>query len=170
MNYKYKKAVKYFQEGDLKAALVTAQRSLPASKGSERIKFLNLIGITYHQLGLYNQAVGSFQKSLEEDEDNFRTWENLGIIYRRMNNFEYAEHCFLKALELNPASDEVLTSLGVVYLFQDEVTKAIRCFEKSLEINSGQERVRMKMITVLRKVNPRRASLEIEKLRNLIKY
>lgn len=136
-NTKYRKAVKHFKAGDFDTSLHTAYAGLTLAKGKDKIAFYNLIGIIYHQLGLFNQAVKSFTESLQLDSENFQSWENLGIIYRRLNQFNQAEHCFLKALELNPLSDEALTSLGVVYLFIDEVGKAINCFEKSLKINSG---------------------------------
>ncbi|HYF97533.1 MAG TPA: tetratricopeptide repeat protein [Coxiellaceae bacterium] len=84
------------------ASLVTEQFYF--MPGCEDIYFD--VGLFFHHVKEYEQALDYYQRSQTVFEANFNTTYNIGLCYYHLNDFEQAENFFLKALEFSPNSLE----------------------------------------------------------------
>lgn len=57
-------------------------------------------GLEDYAKGNYDAAIGSFQKALEADPDNDKTYYNLGMVYFAKGNFDLANKNYQKAAKL----------------------------------------------------------------------
>lgn len=61
------------------------------------------LGIVYGLLGRVNEAIRTFETSLDQNPNNARLWLNLGITYQQTGQLERSQECLNKAFELEPA-------------------------------------------------------------------
>lgn len=88
-------------------------------------------GITLMKLQEYAEARELFQRSLEQDPENFEGYIHLGNAYVNLNEMEEAVKAFKSALILNKNSGQALFSLANVYYLMDDNKNAIKHYVKA---------------------------------------
>jgi Tfp pilus assembly protein PilF len=67
--------------------------------------------VIYDEMGLLDEAIKSYAKTIELDNGHFMAYNNLGIIYGRKNQYDKAVVQFQKALEIKPGDEEAIYNL-----------------------------------------------------------
>ncbi len=90
-----------------KDALIQQVHSLKDVLNRERGLYYYNLGVTQAIAGLYEDAVKSYEKSLEFNSGNPDTHYNLGLLYEKiMRDFRKAVICYRKYLELYPQAPD----------------------------------------------------------------
>lgn len=98
-------------------------------------KVYSILGNTYLDIELYEEAIIAHKKAIEINPDLYQAWVNLGIAYRYAGDLDKAEECYYTALKIEPDYPKLHASLGTLYLFKDEPEKAVEALEKAIELD-----------------------------------
>lgn len=80
---------------------------LEQTLNSERALYHYNLAVAYNQAGLFDEAIDSYQRSLDFDKNNAEAYYNLGLIYQNSKkNTDDAKRCFKKYLELKPDAED----------------------------------------------------------------
>jgi peroxin-5 len=71
-----------------------------------------ILGNTFDNLDLYDEAIDAHEKALELNPDYYKAWVNLGITYRHIGDLDRAEESYNKALKSNPNMPNYMRVLG----------------------------------------------------------
>jgi tetratricopeptide (TPR) repeat protein len=96
-------------------------------------RVLHALGVTYYNLGKYNQGIYYLQEAKKYMID-VNTFYILGLSYSKLNMFKEAEEEFKQAIYLNPKFTEGYHYLGLLYFQKKDYGKAIEQWNKILEI------------------------------------
>ncbi len=86
---------------------VSKKRKLEKGKGSFHTKY----GVRLAKTGMWDAAIGEWQKALEKDPKNAWAHNNLGIAYEKRGEVAKARREYQKANKLNPKEKEYKKSL-----------------------------------------------------------
>ena len=95
-----------------------------------------ILGNTYDNLDLYDEAIEVHEKALELNPDYYKAWVNLGVTYRHKGDLDRAEESYNKALNLEPDYAELHASIGALDIIKGEPEKAIEGLERAIELDS----------------------------------
>ena len=95
-----------------------------------------ILGNTYDNLDLYDEAIDAHEKAIELNPDYYKAWVNLGITYRHIGDLDRAEESYNQALNLEPEYAELHASIGALAIIKGEPEKAIEALEKAIELDS----------------------------------
>ena len=110
----------------------------------------NNLGIFYREVGVYDQAIDYFFKSLKimEEVDNqagiARSYNLIGIIYYYLTSYDLSLEYYNKALEINKMQDDVkwiagnYNNVGMIYKEKGEYEKALMYYNRSLQMSQVQ--------------------------------
>jgi len=126
-----------YEEGKYDEAIVELQQAIEAGVTRYEIEEIyTILGNTYDNLDLYDEAIDAHEKALEFDPDYFQAWVNLGITNRHKGDLDRAEESYNKALNLEPDYAELHASIGALDIFKGEPEKAIEALERAIELDS----------------------------------
>lgn len=97
------------------------------------------LGNVHFDLGQLDDAVASYEKSVELDPEFLKAYVNLGSAYDEMGLLDKALTTYEKALELDPNEEKTLCNIGGVYFKQRQIDKALASFQHALEANPGSQ-------------------------------
>ena len=92
-----------------------------------------LKGVSYLQKKNYELALVEFQRSIQTDKKNKKSYFALGSVNETMGKFIEAEQYYKDALDIDPEYSEAYNALGVVYSRQERWQEALKAFNKALE-------------------------------------
>jgi tetratricopeptide (TPR) repeat protein len=95
---------------------------------------LNNLGLSYVNLGQYQQAIGYYREALRIKPDNVRAWNNLGVSYDNLGQYQQAIGCYQEALRINPDYAVAWYNLGIDYFKLGQYQQAIGCYQEALRI------------------------------------
>ncbi|HEY9205282.1 MAG TPA: tetratricopeptide repeat protein, partial [Candidatus Methanoperedens sp.] len=84
----------------------------------------------------YEEAIKSFDKSLQIDPGNNTAWNNKGMALARSGKFAEAIQCYDKALEINPDDYVVLNNKGSTLYKKGNIKEAMECYKSALDLNA----------------------------------
>jgi len=93
-----------------------------------------LRGCSYHELGMYTEALKHYQDAVKLNPDFTEAFMNLGIVYYQLGKYSEAINAYEKALSLNPSSPSLYNKLGSAYIIRGNYTKALNSFKKATDI------------------------------------
>lgn len=96
-------------------------------------KALQLLGLSYHKLQKYNEAIFVFNRILKEEE-NAETYNNLSLCYVCINQADKAIETIKKAIELEPNKHIYYSNLSLHYAAKRELDKAVESIQKSISL------------------------------------
>jgi len=70
-------------------------------------------GIKQYEKGHIKQAIHEFNKAIEKDPANFKTFFYLGLCYKQQGAMEIAHKHFQKAIDLNPNDESWVMKVKV---------------------------------------------------------
>jgi tetratricopeptide (TPR) repeat protein len=91
-----------------------------------------------HGLGRLNEALTSYERTLELNPRNFAAWINKALILQSQHRNAEALECFGKVTDLDPAySWEEWNYKGLSFLELDRPGDALCCYEQACKLNSN---------------------------------
>lgn len=109
------------------------------------IPFYNAIGLSFKELGNYNEGKNYLLKGLEINGDEVNLLSNLGLILKDEKKYEEAEKIFLKAISINKQNIIVLINYGNLKKEMKQFEKAIDLYNRALNINSNSYEVHLNL-------------------------
>jgi tetratricopeptide (TPR) repeat protein len=92
-------------------------------------------GVTYTQMGKFEQAFRDYDHALEIDPDLTNAYVNRGATYYKIGDYEQALSNFSHALEINPSLAIVYNNRGATYGEVGAYEYALRDYNRALELN-----------------------------------
>lgn len=83
------------------------------SKLSRRLLNNSIRGVIYYWLNDFNAAIADYNKAINLDGSDFKTFYNRGLAYVKMSNYRAADQDFSKAIELNPNDEDSWYNRGL---------------------------------------------------------
>lgn len=88
----------------------------------------------------YEEAVSSFQKSLEEKEDAAEAYRGLGMAYYEQQDYEAAREAFQNVLDNEgDAAPTLYNFIGICSMQLDDVKGALDAFQKGIELAGASD-------------------------------
>lgn len=125
------KAKSYFREKDYSKCLGVLTSLLDIGDKKE---IYTLMGRSYYRLERYNQALDSFGKVLEINEDHGLTHFRMALVYEDQRLYEKSVACYRRALECDPGHESSLLNLGRLYFLLGDKSEAKRVYKHLLKI------------------------------------
>ncbi|ETO32440.1 hypothetical protein RFI_04677, partial [Reticulomyxa filosa] len=155
----------------------------------ELAKSYDVLGLILEKDGKYEEAIQSFEKSLEirfknlNDNDPYIAWSfhYLASVFKNKNDLDKSIEYGEKALKLrlnkldwdHPHVGESYILLGDIYLARGTKTKAKKCYEDALKIFdkrfSEQHQKTVHVRLILEKINEQQAYIIVDETKELIK-
>ncbi|MGB7442512.1 MAG: tetratricopeptide repeat protein [Coleofasciculaceae cyanobacterium] len=138
----YQKAVESYRE----ALTIYESTDRMSRRGIDSKGILNEIGIAYHRLGRYADAIQAYNQVLNTrwgESHKVAVTNNLGASYRALGQYQKALELHNQVLRLAPDSDwgepefekaDALNNLGMTYQALEEYQKAIAFHQQALKI------------------------------------
>jgi tetratricopeptide (TPR) repeat protein len=92
-------------------------------------------GIALSSKGKIDEAMQSYEKSIEAYPDKEKAWNKLAKTLEGMGRFKDALMCYDKAASLNVESDEAFAKKGEIHSKQNTQNLAIHCYQLALSVN-----------------------------------
>ncbi len=96
-------------------------------------RILVILGVLQGNLERHEEALNSFDKSLELQSDNLNSWANRGAVLLNLECYEEALNSFNKALEIKPNYSDAWANRGSTLGKLDHYEEALASFDKALE-------------------------------------
>ncbi len=110
----FKKGKRLYAAKDYKNALKAFKQAV--SLNPKFAAAYNYLGLTYRQLGLYDQAAQAYVQAIRLQPQNFVFVYNLGFLLYVAKSYDNAVTAFLKAIELRPEDPDAHFMLGKTYV------------------------------------------------------
>ena len=81
------------------------------------------------ELGLIQEAIGTYSTILAYEADNLYAYQNLAVCFVRMQRWEPAAGCLHRLLAFDPHRDAARIALGDCLLHLDRCEEALACFD-----------------------------------------
>ena len=94
-----------------------------------------LQGLEFQNRGQIRQALGAYERTLEENPQHTMAHANLFFTYLTLGDLEKAEQYCQAALKLDPRLHETHHNLGILRRLQSRDQEAAKAFQKALELN-----------------------------------
>ncbi len=91
------------------------------------------LGMTYHDLGLYNQSIGAFKNALKYAPGDSAIYYQLGLVSMDQLYDREAEGYFLEGLKINPDHVLILIALGRLYTRMNQAQAAISALRQATQ-------------------------------------
>ncbi len=119
-------------------AVLTSQKI--AENYPENVAVLNNLAQKQIQIGEYEKAEKTLQRSLVLDQFNPETLVALGMVDRVRGNLDQALAHLAQAIELQPGLMEAYLEMGLTYQDRREVSSAIQTYHKAIAMVSNDPR------------------------------
>jgi 4-amino-4-deoxy-L-arabinose transferase-like glycosyltransferase len=92
------------------------------------------LGTAFNALGLYDEALSSFEKQRELDPESAYALFNLGVVLSKMGKEDEAANYYEEAIKVDPSFTSAYNNLGVLLLQRGDCSKAEPLFLKAVNI------------------------------------
>ena len=107
-------------------------------KTNENNDFLwNLSGLCFQQLNKTEEAIYSFQKSINLNQRNIAAKNNLALCHKKIKNYRKAKEILNDILKVNPYYLNAIVNLANLNNDTYYLDEALNLFEKALKINNN---------------------------------
>jgi tetratricopeptide (TPR) repeat protein len=98
---------------------------------------LSNMALSYSELGLNDEAIEFYNKSLQQDPDNKYSLNNKGYTLNLMNKFEEAIPFFDRSIELDKDFAYSYNNRGLAKIKLEQLEEGLRDIQRSLELDSN---------------------------------
>lgn len=126
------------------------------------IAYYNM-GLIYHYLDKYEEAIECYKKSLELNPKKDDAYNNMGTTYRKLGKEQEAIESYKQAIEINPKQNDAYYNMGNAYDDIGKYEKAIELYTKAIEINPKDDGSYYNMGNTYRKLGKYEESIELYK-------
>ena len=127
------------EQKDFQQMLTAFKKGIEANVGEEDFQSHYDLGVAYKEMGLLDEAIAEFQKSLRATEGRLKSFEALGLCFFEKGQFAVAETILRRSLELPAASDAerlgILYWLGRTYEEQAKRGEAIASYNRVFAVD-----------------------------------
>ncbi len=143
-------AISFQKRNDAKNTILYFKKALSIfiklELNNEISSIYNRIGVTFHDLGNYEEALDNYIKSLNiaesiNDKTSIgRAYNNIGIVYTDQNNLKKALDYYRMSLEISIEINDLhgeansYNNMGVISQDKGELERALKFFRKALNI------------------------------------
>jgi tetratricopeptide (TPR) repeat protein len=121
---------------DYTTAIDDFQKALPMATPKNQPIILGELAQSYSGAKQYDQALATYQKTLELTPDDASVYNNLGSTYAEMNKPADAQKAFEKAASLDPThAATYFYNLGVIMYNQGKMDEAGDAFKKAIGVD-----------------------------------
>ncbi len=92
-------------------------------------------GNTLYSMGKYEEAIDSFDKSLQTDPGNATVWNNKGLALTRSGKFDDAVICYDKAIQIDPNDYVFFNNKGNTLYKKGTIKEAMESYESAFKLN-----------------------------------
>lgn len=96
-------------------------------------------GMAEHGLSKYREAIKSFNKAIEKNQDMPEAYSRKGLAYYKLEEYENALECFEKALGIDSNYAFAHNAKGLVYFQLRKYDEAIKCHNKAIELDPSDK-------------------------------
>ena len=93
------------------------------------------IALTYKKMNKFDEAINNYNKALEFNQNNYKTYYNLSLAYNELNDMNNALLYAEKSALLCDSDEEVYTLLSGYYEQKKDYINALKSLKKASEIN-----------------------------------
>lgn len=131
----------------------------------ENVELVNLCGISYLKLDIYDLAITFLTRVVAHQPDNVEAWANLTYAASKKMDNQSAIYYATQALSLNPKDAKLHTNLGSALQAFHRYQDALICFETAQMLVPGDVNSLSNIATILDKFGDHEGALKIfEKL------
>ena len=130
LDEKIKELINFFNQGKFGEVLGKAKSI--TEKYSDTYKAWNILGATYYQMGLLEEAKDAYKKCISIKPDYAEAYSNLGKILSVQDKLDEALHACNKAILLKPKLVEASINLGDLLIKHGKFERAILIYKKAL--------------------------------------
>jgi len=105
-------------------------------------------GSAYYNLGIYDLALGEFNRSMKLNPYNVNILVNAGSAHYKLGNLDEAKEMYLSAYKLNSKNIDVLINLSVAEFQNGDLNSSMRYIESMdlKDLNIGQKKIIIKIL------------------------
>ena len=92
----------------------------------------NLLGASSSKLGMLDEAIDAFKKTILLKPDYAAAYNNIGIVFKDQSKLSEAIDAFKKAISLKPHYAEAYNNMGIALKDQGKFEEAINAYKKSI--------------------------------------
>jgi Tfp pilus assembly protein PilF len=92
-------------------------------------------GLELHGLGKYNEAILSYNKSIEIDPKYVRAWLNKGLAFHYLGKYNESINCYDKALEIDPNCAAAWNNKGSILYMQNRFNESFQAYDRANKID-----------------------------------
>ena len=96
---------------------------------------LNWLGVSFGNLGFYDEAVHHYLQALKNTPNDAQVHNNLGTAFEEQGRLNNAEKEYREALGIDPNCGDAIYNLGGIYRAQGKLDEAIKEYRKVLKID-----------------------------------
>ncbi len=142
--------------GDYEDALVSFERANELTDDDSDETILEYPyyskGVAQCSMGMYEEAIETFEELVTIAPEGVCTWNNLGIAYSRVGDQPKAIKCLKRAIDIDPSYEISWNNLGNTMYRAKRYSKALECYDKALDLNTGYRDARLNKSQVMVKL------------------
>ena len=158
-NEKISEAVKLINNRSYKEALECLKDIVSENKNDPKI--FNLYGIVQLQLNKMDEAIISFENSIQLDDKFIQGYNNLGNVYVKSGKFKKAIEMYNKVLSIKPDYSAGYNNLASAQNDLGEFADSIKNYENALKHDPNFNAAKNNIIQVLTFYSPKNISENI---------
>ena len=120
---------------NLKCAIEEFEQAAQTKPGAVDVYFQ--LGMCFHDLALYPQAVMAFKNALKLSPKDSALYYQLGRVSMNQGYYREAEAYFLEGLKINPEHALILIALGRLYMERNQAQSAISVLRQATQREPG---------------------------------
>ena len=111
-------------------AVVAKQAEVLTKQYPTAILIWNILGASRSQIGMLEEAIDAYKKTISLKPDYAEAYSNMGVAYRNMGKPDEAIDAYKKAISIYPDYAEAYNNLGNVLQNTGQLDKAIAAYKK----------------------------------------
>ena len=150
-------------------AMVAEQAEVLTKQYPTAILIWNILGASRSQIGMLEEALDAYKKTISLKPDYAEAYSNMGVAYRNMGKPDEAIDAYKKAISLKPIDSDTYFNLGIVLRDQNKLEEAIGAYKKSISLKPDNAKAYNNIGTVLRDHGKLEEAIEAYKKAFLLK-
>ena len=150
-------------------AMVAEQAEVLTKQYPTAILIWNILGASRSQIGMLEEAIDAYKKTISLKPDYAEAYSNMGVAYRNMGKPDEAIDAYKKAMSLKPNDTDTYFNLGIVLRDQNKLEEAIGAYKKSISLKPDNAKAYNNIGTVLRDHGKLEEAIEAYKKAFLLK-
>ena len=128
----FSQLVNLYNQGQMEAVIEQAEALTAQYPGAYVV--WNMLGASRAQIGMLDEAVEAYKKSISLKPDCADTFNNIGVAFKSQGKLEEAIEAYKKSISLKPNDFGTYYNMGVALKDQGKLDEAIEAYRKSISL------------------------------------